>query len=215
MNHELLLIVDMLAFAIDHDSPATVVLIAGDRDYAYAMSTLRHRQYTVVLIVPSGQNVSQSLQSQASVVIDWNYAILGKRPEADMPPVRQPYRDLDEDIVERLTREIRDLNEDAAATLISSSHPTAAAPTYTRRSGAAEPLQPSPFQRNADSSNAARPAPMYTPRKAASVFTETLGHDRVGSAASRARSTTQATQATLDIDRDPVSPVADEFVRTV
>ncbi|OJA11527.1 hypothetical protein AZE42_12091 [Rhizopogon vesiculosus] len=166
MNHELLLIVDMLAFAIDHDSPATVVLIAGDRDYAYAMSTLRHRQYTVVLIVPSGPNVSQivliagdrdyayamstlrhrqytvvlivpssvsqNLQSQASVVIDWNYAILGK-PEADKPPVRQPYRDLDEDIVERLTREIRDLNEDASATLFSSSHPTAAAPTYTRR----------------------------------------------------------------------------------
>ncbi|OAX41325.1 hypothetical protein K503DRAFT_735880 [Rhizopogon vinicolor AM-OR11-026] len=210
-----MILVDMLAFAIDHDSPATVVLIAGDRDYAYAMSTLRHRQYTVVLIVPSGQNVSQSLQSQASVVIDWNYAILGKRPEADMPPVRQPYRDLDEDIVERLTREIRDLNEDSAATLLSSSHPTAAAPTYTRYGGAAEPLQPSPFQRNAEFSDATRPAPMCTPKKAASIFPGTLGHGRVGSAASRARSTTQSAQVTPDIDRDPVSPVADEIVSTV
>src|SRR5205807_562072 len=125
MNRELLSIVDMLAFAIDHDSPATIILIAGDRDYAYAMSTLRHRQYTVVLIVPSGPNISQSLHFQASVVIDWNYAILGKRPEADTPLVRQPYRDLDEDIVDRLTREIRDLNEDAVGTFFSSSHPTA------------------------------------------------------------------------------------------
>ncbi|KAJ8588005.1 hypothetical protein M405DRAFT_852721 [Rhizopogon salebrosus TDB-379] len=73
-----MILVDMLAFAIDHESPATIVLIAGDRDYAYAMSTLRLRQYTVVLIAPSAPNIPQSLKSQASVVVDWNYAILRK-----------------------------------------------------------------------------------------------------------------------------------------
>ncbi|KAJ8582321.1 hypothetical protein M405DRAFT_700128, partial [Rhizopogon salebrosus TDB-379] len=76
----------MLAFAIDQESLATIVLIAGDRDYAYAMSTLRLRQYTVVLIVPSSPNIPQSLKSQASVVVDWNYAILRKRTEPDTPP---------------------------------------------------------------------------------------------------------------------------------
>ncbi|OJA15890.1 hypothetical protein AZE42_11707, partial [Rhizopogon vesiculosus] len=80
---------------------------------------------------------------------------------------------------------------------------------------AAEPLQPSPFQRNADLSDVARPAPTCTPKKAASVFPGTLGQDRASSAASRARSTTQSTQATPDIDRDSVSPVADEFISTV
>ncbi|OJA15269.1 hypothetical protein AZE42_13023, partial [Rhizopogon vesiculosus] len=119
----------MLAFAIDHDSPATIILIAGDRDYAYAMSTLRLRQYIVVLIMPSGPNTPQSLQSQASVVIDWNYAILGKRSECDTPLVRQPgpYHDLDEDLIERLTREIWDSIEDPTVARLSSSHSTATA----------------------------------------------------------------------------------------
>ncbi|KAG1756177.1 NYN domain-containing protein [Suillus occidentalis] len=105
-----MILVDMLAFANDHPSPATVILIAGDRDYAYAVSTLRLRQYNVVLIVPPAPNIPQSLESQASVVVDWNFAILGKRTEADTSPIRQPY--------------LQDLNEDPVVTLISSSLPT-------------------------------------------------------------------------------------------
>ncbi|KAG2147328.1 NYN domain-containing protein [Suillus cothurnatus] len=77
-----MILVDMLAFANDHPPPATIVLIAGDRDYAYAVSTLRLRQYNVVLIVPPAPNIPQSLESQASVVVDWNFAILGKRHAA-------------------------------------------------------------------------------------------------------------------------------------
>ncbi|KAG1732621.1 NYN domain-containing protein [Suillus paluster] len=42
-----MILVDMLAFAIDNPSPATIILIAGDRDYAYAISTLRLRQYNI------------------------------------------------------------------------------------------------------------------------------------------------------------------------
>ncbi|KAG1891524.1 NYN domain-containing protein, partial [Suillus subluteus] len=81
-----MILVDMLAFSNDHPSPATIILIAGDRDYAYAVSTLRLRQYNVVLIVPPAPNIPQSLESQASVVVDWNFAILGKRTEADTAP---------------------------------------------------------------------------------------------------------------------------------
>jgi hypothetical protein len=193
--------VDMLAFAIDHESPATIVLIAGDRDYAYAMSTLRLRQYTVVLIVPSSPHTSQSLKSQASVVVDWNYAILRKRPDADTPPVWQPYRDLGEDIVERLAREIQDPNEDPAVTLISSHH-TPTEPTHTRHISAAEPLEPSVFQRN--TSDAAQPAPMYTPKKAPSIFPGTPGHFSVGSGSSRARSAT--IQSSYTDSSDDIQP---------
>jgi hypothetical protein len=196
--------VDMLAFAIDNESPATIVLIAGDRDYAYAMSTLRLRQYTVVLIVPSSPNTSQSLKSQASVVVDWNYAILRKRPDADTPPVWQPYRDLGEDIVERLAREIQDPNEDPAVTLISSHH-TPSVPTHTRHISAAEPLEPSVFQRNTDSSDAAQPAPLYTPKKGPSIFPGTPGHFSVGSGSSRARSAT--IQSSHTDSSDDIQPV--------
>ncbi|KAG1778550.1 NYN domain-containing protein [Suillus placidus] len=77
-----MILVDMIAFAVDNPSPATIILIAGDRDYAYAVSTLRLRQYSVVLIVPPAPNIPQSLESQASVVVDWNFAILGK-PSGD------------------------------------------------------------------------------------------------------------------------------------
>ena len=196
------LIVDMLAFAIDHHSPATVILIAGDRDYAYAISTLRLRQYTVVLIVPSAPNIPESLVSQASVVIDWNYAILRKRSETNTPPVRQPYPVLDEDILERLVHEIQDSNDDPTVTL----HPTATTPAHTRRVSAAGLLQPSVLQRSADN-DVAQPAPTYTPKEAtASISQETLGHYGVGSAASRTRSTTQSTQAVPNIDQDPDSP---------
>jgi hypothetical protein len=117
MDHELHLIVDMLAFAIDHHSPATVILIAGDRDYAYAMPTLHLRQYNVILIAPTSPNVSQSLKSQASLMIDWNYAISRRCQEANTLLVWQPCRDIDEDIVERLVREIRGSNEDPFVTL--------------------------------------------------------------------------------------------------
>jgi len=221
-----MILVDMLAFALDHhDSPVTIILIAGDRDYAYAMSTLRLRQYTVVLIVPSCPNISQSLQSQASVVIDWNYAILGKRSERNTPPVWRPYGDLDENIAERLTREIQNSHEDpAVASIPPSFHPTVTTSAHTRRDSAAEPLQPSGFQQNTDSSDAAQPQapPTCTSKKAASIFQETR-HSPVGSAASHARSTTQSTQAVpnTDIDRDSGSPLtennalsADECVST-
>jgi hypothetical protein len=117
MDHELHLIVDMLAFAIDHHSPATVVLIAGDRDYAYAMSTLRLRQYNVILIAPTSPDVSQSLKSQASLMINWNYAISRRCQEANTLLVWRPCRNIDEDIIERLVREIRGSNEDSSVTL--------------------------------------------------------------------------------------------------
>ncbi|KZT28230.1 hypothetical protein NEOLEDRAFT_1058893, partial [Neolentinus lepideus HHB14362 ss-1] len=64
-----MIIVDMLAFALDHPPPATIILISGDCDFAYAVSTLRLRGYNVVLIAP--KSASSSIKSVSSLVLDW------------------------------------------------------------------------------------------------------------------------------------------------
>ena len=66
----------MLAHAIDNPAPSTtVVLISGDRDFAYALSILRHRHYHIVLITLS--NAHPSLRAQASLSFDWISDVLG------------------------------------------------------------------------------------------------------------------------------------------
>ncbi|KII85144.1 hypothetical protein PLICRDRAFT_333488 [Plicaturopsis crispa FD-325 SS-3] len=69
-------LVDMLAFAIDNPPPATIILISGDRDFAYAASILRMRLYKVILIIPNDE-VHISLKCQASSIFEWKAHILG------------------------------------------------------------------------------------------------------------------------------------------
>ena len=64
----------MLAHAIDHPAPSTIVLISGDRDFAYALSILSLRGYRVILITLS--NAHPSLTEQASLSFDWASDIL-------------------------------------------------------------------------------------------------------------------------------------------
>lgn len=59
----------MLAHAIDNPAPSTIVLISGDRDFAYALAMLRLRCYRVILITLS--NAHSSLRAQASLHFDW------------------------------------------------------------------------------------------------------------------------------------------------
>ena len=59
----------MLAYAIDNQAPSTIVLISGDRDFAYGLAMLRLRRYRVVLITLS--NAHPSLRAQASLCFDW------------------------------------------------------------------------------------------------------------------------------------------------
>ena len=72
-----------MAFAIDNPAPATVILVSGDRDFAYAASVLRLRRYRVVIIAPT--NLHMSLKAQASVFIDWNHDILDIVEAAEVP----------------------------------------------------------------------------------------------------------------------------------
>lgn len=60
---------DILAHAIDNPAPSTIVLISGERDFAYALAILRLRCYRVVLITLS--NAHPSLRAQASLCFNW------------------------------------------------------------------------------------------------------------------------------------------------
>ncbi|KAG6885066.1 hypothetical protein C0993_006145 [Termitomyces sp. T159_Od127] len=87
-----MLIVDLITFAIDHPAPATILLISEDRDFAYAISTLRHRKFKVVLICPP--DAHGSLVAQADVHFDWYAKVLrgsegdGMRPAPSSVPHR-------------------------------------------------------------------------------------------------------------------------------
>eukprot|EP00842_Homolaphlyctis_polyrhiza_P004363 jgi/Hompol1/4928/HPOL_004032-RA len=70
-----MILVDMLAFAMDFQPPATIVLISGDRDFVYGLATLRNRRYNIVLIVPN-KGATPVLRSQANVLLEWRYDIL-------------------------------------------------------------------------------------------------------------------------------------------
>ncbi|KAG6876075.1 hypothetical protein C0992_001037 [Termitomyces sp. T32_za158] len=68
--------VEMFTYAIDNPEPSlsTIILISGDRNFAYAMSTLRMRGYRIVLISPN--TVHASLKAQASDCLDWYLDVL-------------------------------------------------------------------------------------------------------------------------------------------
>ena len=59
----------MLVYAIDNPAPSTVVLITGDRDFAYALSILKLRQYHTVLVTLL--DAHPSLTNQTSTCFDW------------------------------------------------------------------------------------------------------------------------------------------------
>ena len=75
-----------MAFIKDNPPPATIILISGDRDFAYLLSTVRWRRYNVVLISKSFMT-HESLTAQANVVYDWKSDILKTQPPHN-PPLR-------------------------------------------------------------------------------------------------------------------------------
>ncbi|KAI0797756.1 NYN domain-containing protein [Abortiporus biennis] len=82
------MIVDMFAFALNNPSPATFIVITGDGDFVYAISTLRNLKYKVVIITP--QTGHQCLKgvagSEDTPTYDWDLDILRRTPRGS------PYR---------------------------------------------------------------------------------------------------------------------------
>ncbi|KAL1675070.1 NYN domain-containing protein [Schizophyllum commune] len=85
---------DILLFALDNPAPATLVLISGDRDFAYTAAVLRRRHYNVILICRSQPGPHRTLLSQVASHVDWATEILGfNEPEYDVrrrPPMQTP-----------------------------------------------------------------------------------------------------------------------------
>ena len=76
------LLVDMLLFALDHPAPnSVIVLITADELSPHALSALRQRHYTIVLITPKsaidGQPLRASMAAQANIVLDWAAVMRG------------------------------------------------------------------------------------------------------------------------------------------
>lgn len=74
----------MLVFAMDHPTPATIILLSGKSELAYSASLLRHRRYRVIIaaVLPT-----ESLKSQASIVLDWDVVISQAVYEKPMPEI--------------------------------------------------------------------------------------------------------------------------------
>lgn len=70
----------MFCFALDHKPPATVVLIAGDVDYALPLAALSLRKYFVVLVLPPNVKVSQHLQGSAHQIYYWWDVLFPQQP---------------------------------------------------------------------------------------------------------------------------------------
>ena len=66
--------VDIMAFVKDNSPPTTVILISDDRDFTYLLSTIRWRQYNIVLVNSSIGHESSTVQAFA--VYDWESDVL-------------------------------------------------------------------------------------------------------------------------------------------
>ncbi|KAG8940086.1 hypothetical protein FRC04_005652 [Tulasnella sp. 424] len=73
------IVVDMMVYALERPRTTTVLLISGDKDHAYAISTLRNRGYPVKLVAPTG-TLHPGLQVFADL-LDWNSIF-----RSDLPP---------------------------------------------------------------------------------------------------------------------------------
>ena len=65
-----MIIADLCLFAVDNQPPATIILITGDRDFAYSIAQLSQRGYFIGLVIPS-QGAPDELRAQANVIIEW------------------------------------------------------------------------------------------------------------------------------------------------
>ncbi|CAA3014132.1 Hypothetical predicted protein [Olea europaea subsp. europaea] len=57
------ILVDMFLFALDNCEPCSIMLISGAIDFAPALHILGQRGYTIIVVIPSGVNVSSSLKN--------------------------------------------------------------------------------------------------------------------------------------------------------
>ena len=185
--------VDIMAFIKDNPPPATVILISGDRDFAYLLSTVRWRKYNVVLISNSFMT-HESLTVQASVVYDWKSDILKTRPPPKPPA---PGSQTLSSIASLTTpQELNNLPESDVHTVDSLNERVA--PTVQPST---PPPRPASTVANTVAVNTTRPRSATLPSNASSVDSEAMGLPP--------KAGTHAKTASAGI---PSNPISDDWV---
>ncbi|PWN33376.1 uncharacterized protein FA14DRAFT_61589 [Meira miltonrushii] len=80
-----MMIADLLSYAIDRRPPALIVLLSGDRDFAYPLGILRNRGYDILLITPP-IGASPILEASATYKLRWRQDVLGIEYDASGRP---------------------------------------------------------------------------------------------------------------------------------
>lgn len=80
-----MMIADLLSYAIDRRPPALIVLLSGDRDFAYPLGILRNRGYDILLITPP-IGASPILEASATYKLRWRQDVLGVEFDANGRP---------------------------------------------------------------------------------------------------------------------------------
>ncbi|KAH8832532.1 ARM repeat-containing protein [Flagelloscypha sp. PMI_526] len=66
-------------------STTTLVLLSGDRDFAYPISTLRHRGFNTILISPQGDKTHPALKAQTHQLLAWLDFLPSTNPKHQWP----------------------------------------------------------------------------------------------------------------------------------
>lgn len=80
-----MIIARMFEFALDNASPATIVLVSGDVDFAISLSILRSHDYKTILVVPSHVESRDELKKNADHLFRVDDIL--KRDEQFMSPI--------------------------------------------------------------------------------------------------------------------------------
>ncbi|KIK64268.1 hypothetical protein GYMLUDRAFT_259249 [Collybiopsis luxurians FD-317 M1] len=70
---DMMIIADIWAFAMDNppslSTTTTIIIVSGDGDYSYTLSSLRGRGYKIIVVAPS--QCHQSIREQATMLFSW------------------------------------------------------------------------------------------------------------------------------------------------
>ena len=151
--------VDMMAYAIDTQAPATIILISGDRDFVYAVSVLCLRQYRLVVLAPHAAHAS--LKAQASVVYHWPADVLPDEPSPDVAKPRST----------TIPDYFRTRSDPLSSTAARLAHPVPASPPMSP----AAPRRPIPTSAPSDSALLRPPEPSWMTSDGSPPLVSNLG----------------------------------------
>ena len=129
---------DIMALSNVWDPPSVIVLISGDRDFSYAMSSLCHQGYSVVIIsLPDCTHAS--LKAFASATHDWYTDVLGVAPQNNGHATRNGTHPQSRGSMSSSTLQTSDVSLNALAACFTPSPPKTLFPIPIEPSSLADP----------------------------------------------------------------------------